>query len=88
MTPRRPASATTAHPSAALGAALTLMMMEQGEVCPTANCEQPADGLPFDPVPGTRTRPLDFDYALELQLPDRRREARHAAGRPGRHVKR
>ena len=22
------------------------------------------DGLPFDPVPGTSSRPLDFDYAL------------------------
>ncbi|MFF5589856.1 beta-ketoacyl synthase N-terminal-like domain-containing protein [Streptomyces hygroscopicus] len=49
-----------------LGLALTLMMMEFGEVCPTTNCEQPADGLPFDPVPGTRTRPLDFDYALSF----------------------
>ncbi|MFF7651110.1 beta-ketoacyl synthase N-terminal-like domain-containing protein [Streptomyces sp. NPDC007983] len=53
-------------PIGCVGAALTLMMMEQGEVCPTANCEEPADGLPFDPVPGTRTRPLDFDYALSF----------------------
>lgn len=37
-----------------------------GQVCPTANCEQPADGLPFDPVPGVRPRPLDFDYALSF----------------------
>ncbi|MGY0056080.1 beta-ketoacyl synthase N-terminal-like domain-containing protein [Streptomyces sp. LZ34] len=51
-------------PAGCLGAGLTLMMMEQGAVCPTANCEQPMDGLPFDPVPGTRARPLDFDYAL------------------------
>lgn len=49
-----------------LGAALTLLMMEHGEVCPTANCEQPAEGLPFDPVPGTKTRPLDFDHALSF----------------------
>ena len=40
--------------------------MERGEVCPTTNCEQPADGLPFDPVPGPRTRPLDVDLALSL----------------------
>lgn len=51
-------------PAGCLGVGLTLMMMEQGAVCPTANCEQPKDGLPFDPVPGTSTRPLDFDYAL------------------------
>jgi 3-oxoacyl-[acyl-carrier-protein] synthase II len=51
-------------PAGCVGVALTLMMMERGQVCPTANCEQPADGLPFDPVPGVRTRPLDFDYAL------------------------
>ncbi|MGW5441844.1 beta-ketoacyl synthase N-terminal-like domain-containing protein [Streptomyces asiaticus] len=52
--------------SGCLDLALTVMMMEYGEVCPTANCEQPADGLPFDPVPGTRTRPLDFDHALSF----------------------
>ncbi len=52
--------------SGCVGLALTLMMMEYGEVCPTANCEQPADGLSFDPVPGTRTRPLDFDHALSF----------------------
>ncbi|MGW7750917.1 beta-ketoacyl synthase N-terminal-like domain-containing protein [Streptomyces violaceusniger] len=52
--------------SGCVGLALTLMMMEFGEVCPTANCEQPADGLPFDPVPGTRTRPLDFGHALSF----------------------
>ncbi|MDH6124724.1 3-oxoacyl-[acyl-carrier-protein] synthase II [Kitasatospora sp. GP82] len=51
-------------PAGALGVALTLLMMEHGEVCPTANCEQLADNLTFDPVPGVRTRPLDFDYAL------------------------
>lgn len=51
-------------PAGCLGVAMTLMMMERGQVCPTANCEQPADGLPFDPVPGTRPRLLDFDYAL------------------------
>ncbi|MFE4799318.1 beta-ketoacyl synthase N-terminal-like domain-containing protein [Streptomyces sp. NPDC057908] len=53
-------------PAGCLGVALTLLMMERGEVCPTANCEQPADNLTFDPVPGTRTRPLDFDYALSF----------------------
>ncbi|WP_331757338.1 ketoacyl synthase (plasmid) [Streptomyces sp. NBC_01525] len=53
-------------PAGCLGVALTLLMMERGEVCPTANCEQPADNLPFDPVPGVQTRPLDFDYALSF----------------------
>ncbi|WP_433856357.1 beta-ketoacyl synthase N-terminal-like domain-containing protein [Streptomyces kronopolitis] len=53
-------------PAGCLGVAMTLMMLERGEVCPTANCEQPAEGLPFDPVPGTRTRALDFDYALSF----------------------
>ncbi|QZY16063.1 ketoacyl synthase [Streptomyces decoyicus] len=53
-------------PAGCLGVAMTLMMMERGQVCPTANCEQPADGLPFDPVPGGRPRPLDFDYALSF----------------------
>jgi 3-oxoacyl-[acyl-carrier-protein] synthase II len=51
-------------PAGALGVALTLLMMEHGEVCPTTNCEEPAENLPFDPVPGRRTRPLDFGYAL------------------------
>ena len=51
-------------PSGCLGVALTLLMMQRGEVCPTANCEQPADNLTFDPVPGLHTRPLDFDYAF------------------------
>ncbi|SFY43006.1 beta-ketoacyl synthase N-terminal-like domain-containing protein [Streptomyces atratus] len=53
-------------PAGCLGVALTLLMMERGEVCPTTNCEQPADNLTFDPVPGVRTRPLDFDYALSF----------------------
>lgn len=51
-------------PTGALGVALTLLMMRNGEVCPTANCEEPMDELPFDPVAGTRTRALDFDRAL------------------------
>ena len=51
-------------PAGCVGVALTLLMMELGEVCPTANCERPDPELPFDPVPGLRTRPLDFDYAL------------------------
>jgi 3-oxoacyl-[acyl-carrier-protein] synthase II len=53
-------------PAGCLGAAVTLLMMEHGEVCPTANCEEPADGLPFNPVPGVATQPLDFDYALSF----------------------
>ncbi|MFC8277848.1 beta-ketoacyl synthase N-terminal-like domain-containing protein [Streptomyces sp. NPDC057271] len=53
-------------PAGCLGVALTLLMMRNGQVCPTANCEQPAEQLTFDPVPGTLPRPLDFDYALTL----------------------
>lgn len=53
-------------PVGALGVALTLLMMERRQVCPTANCEQPDPDLPFDPVPGTTTRPLDFDYGLTV----------------------
>jgi len=53
-------------PAGCLGVALTLLMLQHGEICPTANCEEPADGLPFDPVPGTTTRPLDFGYALNF----------------------
>ncbi|MCX4820911.1 ketoacyl synthase [Streptomyces sp. NBC_01142] len=53
-------------PAGCLGVALTLLMMERGEVCPTTNCEQPADGLVFDPVPGVRTRSLDFHHALNF----------------------
>ncbi len=53
-------------PAGCLGVSLTLLMLERGEICPTANCEEPADGLPFDPVPGTRTRPFDSDYALSF----------------------
>jgi acyl carrier protein len=53
-------------PAGCLGVGLTALMMRRGEVCPTTNCEDPADGLPFDPVPGTKARPLDFGYALNL----------------------
>ncbi|MGP3991628.1 beta-ketoacyl synthase N-terminal-like domain-containing protein [Streptomyces sp. 3N207] len=53
-------------PAGCLGVALTLLMLQTGEVCPTTNCEQPAENVPFDPVPGTQTRPLDFDYALSF----------------------
>ncbi|TVL91540.1 beta-ketoacyl synthase N-terminal-like domain-containing protein [Streptomyces sp. SAJ15] len=53
-------------PSGCLGVALTTLMLERGEVCPTANCEQPVEGLPFDPVPGVHSRRLDFDYALNF----------------------
>lgn len=51
-------------PAGCVGVALTLLMMRRGAVCPTANCEEPAENLTFDPVPGTETRPLDFGYAL------------------------
>ncbi|MGW2181826.1 beta-ketoacyl synthase N-terminal-like domain-containing protein [Streptomyces sp. NPDC001732] len=53
-------------PAGCLGVALTLLMMNHGQVCPTANCEQPAPQLPFDPVPGTAPRRLDFDYAFSF----------------------
>ncbi|MFF9510038.1 beta-ketoacyl synthase N-terminal-like domain-containing protein [Streptomyces sp. NPDC014724] len=53
-------------PAGCLGVALTLLMMNHGQVCPTANCEEPADHLTFDPVPGTASRPLDFDYAFSF----------------------
>jgi 3-oxoacyl-[acyl-carrier-protein] synthase II len=53
-------------PAGCLGVALILLMMRHGAVCPTANCEDPAEDLPFDPVPGTKTRSLDFGYALNL----------------------
>lgn len=49
-----------------LGAALTMLMMRNGEACPSAGCEQPSDVLTFDPVPGVRTRPLAFDRALSF----------------------
>ncbi|WP_084725508.1 beta-ketoacyl synthase N-terminal-like domain-containing protein [Streptacidiphilus melanogenes] len=51
-------------PAGAVGVALTLLMMEMGQVCPTANCEEPADNLSFDPVPGMSPRDLDFDHAV------------------------
>ncbi|MFI5977765.1 beta-ketoacyl synthase N-terminal-like domain-containing protein [Streptomyces sp. NPDC051452] len=51
-------------PAGCLGVALTLLMMQNGQVCPTANCEQPDEKLTFDPVPGTLSRPLDFDHAF------------------------
>jgi 3-oxoacyl-[acyl-carrier-protein] synthase II len=53
-------------PAGCLGVALTLLMLEHGEVCPTAGCQDPVPGLPFDPVPGTASRALDFDYALNI----------------------
>ncbi|MFF2650233.1 beta-ketoacyl-[acyl-carrier-protein] synthase family protein [Streptomyces sp. NPDC058045] len=49
-----------------LGTALTLMMMRESQVCPTANCRTPSPVCTFDPVPGTRTRPLRFDRALSF----------------------
>jgi 3-oxoacyl-[acyl-carrier-protein] synthase II len=53
-------------PTGALGVALTLLMMQHREVCPTANCDEPMAELPFDPVPGVKTRPLDFSHALSF----------------------
>lgn len=49
-----------------LGAALTLLMMRHGQVCPTANCEQPSDVCTFDPVPGHVSRPLHFSRAMSF----------------------
>lgn len=53
-------------PVGALGVALTLLMIEHQQVCPTANCEYPDPDLPFDPVPGTNTRPLEFHHGLTV----------------------
>ncbi|MFI9214545.1 beta-ketoacyl synthase N-terminal-like domain-containing protein [Streptomyces werraensis] len=53
-------------PLGALGTALTLMMMREGAVCPTANCTAPSPVCSFDPVPGTKTRALEFDRALSF----------------------
>jgi 3-oxoacyl-[acyl-carrier-protein] synthase II len=53
-------------PAGCVGVGLITLMMERGQVCPTANCEEPADGLSFDPVPGTKTRHLNFDHALNF----------------------
>jgi 3-oxoacyl-[acyl-carrier-protein] synthase II len=52
--------------SGVLGVAQTLLMMQRRMVCPTANCERPADELSFDPIPGTSPRPLEFDHALSF----------------------
>ena len=57
------------HSGAPLGAletALVLLMIEKGEVCPTAACLNPDPTLPFDPIPGFKTRPLDLDFALSF----------------------
>ena len=53
-------------PTGALGVALTLLMMRNRTVCPTANCEEPLDFLPFNPVPGYDSVPHAFDYALSF----------------------
>lgn len=53
-------------PLGALEAALVLLMIAKGEVCPTAACLNPDPSLPFDPVPGTETRRLDLDFALSF----------------------
>ncbi|MEK8145554.1 beta-ketoacyl synthase N-terminal-like domain-containing protein [Streptomyces sp. M10(2022)] len=63
-----------------LGTALTLMMMREGQVCPTANCETPRPC-----APSTRSGHQDPRPALrpgaELQLPGGRGQQRTAAGR-------
>lgn len=53
-------------PAGCISTALTLLMMQQQQICPTTNCQQPATNLPFDPIPGTHTRPLTFHHALTL----------------------
>ncbi|MDG4826235.1 beta-ketoacyl synthase N-terminal-like domain-containing protein [Asanoa sp. WMMD1127] len=53
-------------PTGALGVALTLLMMRNRAVCPTANCVEPLDFLPFNPLPGHETAPLAFDHALSF----------------------
>ncbi|GAA1852620.1 beta-ketoacyl synthase N-terminal-like domain-containing protein [Asanoa iriomotensis] len=53
-------------PTGALGVALTLLMMRNRTVCPTANCEEPLDFLPFNPLPGYESVPLAFDHALSF----------------------
>ncbi|MEC4019146.1 beta-ketoacyl synthase N-terminal-like domain-containing protein [Streptomyces sp. H27-D2] len=49
-----------------IGVAATLLMMNHGQVAPTANCEIPAALCTFDPVPGHRTAPLRIERALSL----------------------
>jgi hypothetical protein len=49
-----------------LGAALTLLMMQQNQVCPSTNCSEPWSELTFDPVPGNEVRVHSFDYALSF----------------------
>ncbi|WP_031509800.1 beta-ketoacyl-[acyl-carrier-protein] synthase family protein [Streptomyces megasporus] len=49
-----------------LGAALSLMMMRRGQVCPTANCDRPSPVCTFDPVPGDKPRELEFSRALSF----------------------
>ncbi|WP_203719046.1 hypothetical protein, partial [Asanoa siamensis] len=53
-------------PTGALGVALTLLMMQRRTVCPTANCEEPLDFLPFNPLPGYESVPHAFDHALSF----------------------
>jgi 3-oxoacyl-[acyl-carrier-protein] synthase II len=52
--------------SGVLGAAQTALMMAKSAVCPTANCERPADDLSFDPIAGKTARPMSFDHALSF----------------------
>ncbi|MDQ1104104.1 3-oxoacyl-[acyl-carrier-protein] synthase II [Nocardioides zeae] len=49
-----------------LGAALTLMMMRERAVCPSAGCEEPSPVLTFDPVAGTAVRRRAFEHALSF----------------------
>ena len=53
-------------PTGVLGVALTLLMMQHRMVCPTANCEEPLDFLPFNPLPGYESVPHTFDHALSF----------------------
>ncbi|UGY94147.1 beta-ketoacyl-[acyl-carrier-protein] synthase family protein [Streptomyces gobiensis] len=55
-----------AAPLGNVGAAATLLMMRNGQVCPTANCEKVSEDCPFDLVTGAQPRPLDFDLALSF----------------------
>jgi 3-oxoacyl-[acyl-carrier-protein] synthase II len=53
-------------PTGALGVALTVLMLQNQQICPTANCEEPSPEVPFDPLPGVQSRPLEFSHALNF----------------------
>lgn len=52
-------------PLGVIGAAATLLMMRNGQVCPTANCEKVVPEAPCTVVTG-EARPLSFDLALSF----------------------